>query len=939
MQHPTCDERSVEESPVTCFTNEEEQGLGQSDSALPLNGNEVGGTKRDQRKPFSIEDESFDSMISYRVRTEGGRGGNNFAEDLRKEMLHITYAEPSMALPSRGPWPKFARSQGNQDNRRAKVYLDAAALKDGEEWEAGSTGMGGFIGGVACSIVFVPLLSARSINGRLEGSLGGLVHLQPQNGMDYKDNVLLEFTLALETKRDERFATQSIFPIFVSEKDESDGRYKKFSFAFTKLLSDSPSAKTNDAAAAIMQKLGFDATRIAEMRKRSVRQIVNGILAFQGMSLSDEGVHKKALEEAARRVLAKTLECIANLRSDVDLFRMSKPQAEEVLCWLEERGLSEFSTIFARHELDSLLQIRSLDPANLDQLAFELASAFSRDDRSLWLGLRTNLGLAVEGLGKDVRARSIADRLETYADPAVGSIAAAFSANFIEISFSKLKLRVAFCFPGACLLVGCAAQTYLIFDYKDDMQASEPLLVQGLAGSCVLFFAFGLTFIVAPMYAAPRYGPLRAKRFLEVAVAVLTILGILSGVVQEVLCLLLSRPEQQPARVTAQCETPTLNLTWPFWFAALLVMQRLWPQWLITFTFTSMGAALALLGLALLSSAPATGALLVVWGCVILSGFAYMLWLRVQAGRLARMLEDQDLPAYKQAWQEALEHGEEVRRREGAVDPTASAEMERRQSEEVTRAAVHKVAEHARQVNLQIQAQHAAELRKAGTTARAMHWLRTGRRVGRFHKGGSRVMQDTGDIETLFIQARTINDHFQSLMESLVEEWAQDGLPAQVIRGPVKQTERALQKCVRVYRRDPAYLADLVRCTVVFRTISDIELFLRKIEERAVVGLKAWKATPPAAEAAVGPAKIFRIMRMLNRFDPEYNADRRSSGYRDMSLHLEVGWTSVRRPDQKFKFEPLERWGRCQRHVCEVQLLLQSMHNLKVSRPSSRGWG
>eukprot|EP00961_Rhodomonas_salina_P206977 2794122-Rhodomonas_salina.1 len=82
------------------------------------------------------------------------------------------------------------------------------------------------------------------------------------------------------------------------------------------------------------------------------------------------------------------------------------------------------------------------------------------------------------------------------------------------------------------------------------------------------------------MYAAPRYGPLRAKRFLEVAVAVLTILGepfpsnfprpstpshrlpphltrpsaaagILSGVVQEVLCLLLSRPEQQPARVTA----------------------------------------------------------------------------------------------------------------------------------------------------------------------------------------------------------------------------------------------------------------------------------------------------------------------------------------------------------------------------------------------------
>eukprot|EP00961_Rhodomonas_salina_P040556 544842-Rhodomonas_salina.4 len=77
-----------------------------------------------------------------------------------------------------------------------------------------------------------------------------------------------------------------------------------------------------------------------------------------------------------------------------------------------------------------------------------------------------------------------------------------------------------------------------------------------------------------------------------------------------------------------------------------------------------------------------------------------------------------------------------------------------------------------------------------------------------------------------FVGCRRADPAFDGLV-CCWQEWAQDGLPAQVIRGPVKQTERALQKCVRVYRRDPAYLADLVRCTVVFRTISDIELFLR----------------------------------------------------------------------------------------------------------------
>lgn len=63
-----------------------------------------------------------------------------------------------------------------------------------------------------------------------------------------------------------------------------------------------------------------------------------------------------------------------------------------MLVWLQFTGLSTYSGIFARHELDSLLLIRTLSPDNLDQLAREHAAAFAKDDRALWLGSRATLG-------------------------------------------------------------------------------------------------------------------------------------------------------------------------------------------------------------------------------------------------------------------------------------------------------------------------------------------------------------------------------------------------------------------------------------------------------------------------------------------------------------------------------------------------------------------
>ena len=58
-----------------------------------------------------------------------------------------------------GSWPKFARKPRDVPKTAARVYLDAMCLEDGEEWAAGKTGMGGFLGGATRSIVFLPLIS------------------------------------------------------------------------------------------------------------------------------------------------------------------------------------------------------------------------------------------------------------------------------------------------------------------------------------------------------------------------------------------------------------------------------------------------------------------------------------------------------------------------------------------------------------------------------------------------------------------------------------------------------------------------------------------------------------------------------------------------------------------------------------------------------------
>ena len=108
---------------------------------------------------------------------------------------------------------------------------------------------------------------------------------------------------------------------------------------------------------------------------------------------------------------------------------------------------------------------------------------------------------------------------------------------------------------------------------------------------------------------------------------------------------------------------------------------------------------------------------------------------------------------------------------------------------------------------------------------------RSWQHVSRYGRTG-KYRQSTKDIDILFDEAAILTDCFLDLVDTLVtHETGSRG----VVRGPVKRPDRALQKVIRKYYRDPRCLTDLVRCCILLPSISDVgsclEVILAKSEK------------------------------------------------------------------------------------------------------------
>ena len=155
-----------------------------------------------------------------------------------------------------------ARTIG-QDGRQLRVFLDRERLQMGKRYDLG------FAEGLAASSVVVPLIS--------HGAIEGMEDLDPDNGKDWVDYLLVEWQLALALTEAGR--VQAIQPILIG-KLQPDGAMSNFFTDGSKgRLKDSVSAATLAAVRDYAQHIGLELSKKAA--SRTIKQTLEDMLCFQ----------------------------------------------------------------------------------------------------------------------------------------------------------------------------------------------------------------------------------------------------------------------------------------------------------------------------------------------------------------------------------------------------------------------------------------------------------------------------------------------------------------------------------------------------------------------------------------------------------------------------------------------------------------------------------
>eukprot|EP00929_Paragymnodinium_shiwhaense_P020026 TRINITY_DN13481_c0_g1_i6.p1 TRINITY_DN13481_c0_g1~~TRINITY_DN13481_c0_g1_i6.p1 ORF type:complete len:325 (-),score=30.25 TRINITY_DN13481_c0_g1_i6:340-1314(-) len=150
------------------------------------------------------------------------------------------------------------------------------------------------------------------------------------------------------------------------------------------------------------------------------------------------------------------------------------------------------------------------------------------------------------------------------------------------------------------------------------------------------------------------------------------------------------------------------------------------------------------------------------------------------------------------------------------------------------------------------------------------------------------MWQSVGSLHLLYAQAIAVDGLFQGRCA----EWANGS--GKHVAGRIKQPSRAIQKVWRAYHGEARCLVDLVRASIVCEGPGDVLVVFRRI--------LADKTT--------------KILRIKNRFDPYFDS-KSTGGYRNLSLNLII-------------CDPDTVAVSAERHVCELQLALRSIDEMKT---------
>ena len=218
---------------------------------------------------------SLDALMDH----AGPRGGpkGSLTANQRGEWVGVLVPEPTP--PSSDRWP----SRPTHKRPIAKILTGSPSLlpqqEDGQRWDRG------FMGGLAGSMVFVPVVSA--------GALRPMVGLGTR-GED-PDYMLVEWAAALELQQ--RGRLKAVFPLFAAVTDNFFGEASAAFGGIAGLPDRVPESSlekvsfhlaetTGDSSTAKLRALMCETGQTVVVGEPSVRQIIATILKYQGCKLS-----------------------------------------------------------------------------------------------------------------------------------------------------------------------------------------------------------------------------------------------------------------------------------------------------------------------------------------------------------------------------------------------------------------------------------------------------------------------------------------------------------------------------------------------------------------------------------------------------------------------------------------------------------------------------
>ena len=210
---------------------------------------------------------------------------------------------------------------------------------------------------------------------------------------------------------------------------------------------------------------------------------------------------------------------------------------------------------------------------------------------------------------------------------------------------------------------------------------------------------------------------------------------------------------------------------------------------------------------------------------------------------------------------------------------------------------------------------------------------------GRFSVQG-KCRQRASDLDALYEQASLLDGGALHLLLQQILEPMQPAANAHpvLMKGPLKKPERAMEKCVRSYGRDAKQLTDLVRFSIIAKNFEQLINVFCTFCDVSVIGpdSKPPSSCPPSGAAQLGRASAtthtsatgavwFRMTGVKNRFDPASEHFDVGTGFRSLTLNLEVGWSV---PGDEIEFLPVAQWDddNAQQHIFEVQIHLEGWY-------------